>query len=499
MMNPPFHDQTHKDLQNDYEMMEILISSYILKFAKYKSRIVSQESNLSPMSYRTVEEHTNVLEKTLTNLLQKVNKRKETLQINTIADEYIEFLNVYETFRSLISIFSGILTALDTQSPSFFSSGYSQAGQFTGNIYQSFNDYARDQHQMGNEYEKVFQKEYVDAPLKFPLHTYLTQNGMSALTTIVGFILGDGPDKRPILVGKSCYFEEKILLYNLFPGRIIEVDELQIDELLVSIKTIQPSAIFLDSLCNSSTLLQPDLSLFLTKIPSLLKQKCFVVIDNTALATSFQPFSKLFFSSKHLRLIVWESLVKYHQFGLDKVNAGVIYTNIPDGINLYTFRDHLGTNIGTTAAMSLPTPNRKLFDNRLARHERNMHVLIDILNKRLETGQSKISSIVSPLVSSHPSYQISKKSLFHGSFLTLSFERSYQHIRAYKQFVKTVLSLATRNNIPLVGGTSFGFPTSRIYIPASRPGQGVPFVRIAVGTEPLLNMVNLAEIISKAL
>ncbi|MCS6956126.1 MAG: PLP-dependent transferase, partial [Candidatus Calescibacterium sp.] len=399
-----------------------------------------------------------------------------------------------------VSILSGIISSLETQSPSFFYSSYSSAGRFTGTIRQSINDYYRDQHTEGRIYEQYFKKEYIDVPCTLPLHVFATSSGMSALTTIVGFIQGEEKENRPVFVGESCYFEEKFVVQNFFSNNIIEINEDNIQEIEQLIKKHQPIAIFLDSLSNSSTITQPDMTNLLQRIKTSLKKCCYVVIDNTCLSITYQPFLHQFLRDRYMRIVVWESLLKHHQFGLDKVNGGIIYTNAPNGGKLYTYRDHLGTNISDTQAISLPNPNRKFLLQRLLRHERNTKILVE---KLLELQQSKqfhhVQEIVSPLSPSHKNYTSAKSAVFHGGFITLKFYSPYNQLSYYKRILKKAFFLAKQQNIPLVGGTSFGFPITRLYIPASRPGQGTPFLRIAVGTEPLSDFLRVTEVLINSL
>jgi cystathionine beta-lyase/cystathionine gamma-synthase len=465
-MTASIKEQTLVDRKEDYALLAFLAQSYLSNIQKAKRDIKYLKKNFPSQSSRETIERLSNIEQNLELFLKHL----------TVSDTYTDYLSSFDYVRSLVSSIAGAISSLESQSPSFFSSWYSQAGRFTGRIQQSINDYYRDQHAEGNMYEKQFKKEYIDCMFAHPVRVFATNSGMAALTTIVGFIQGEEKTERPIFLGKSCYFEEKFVVRTFFPNRVIEIDEQNIPEIMQLTKKLNPAAIFLDSLSNSATMIQPDLPSILKEVEQVLKNNCYIVIDNTPLSITYQPLRRRLFSDKTMRLIIWESLLKHHQYGLDRVNGGIIYTNAPNGEHLYTYRDHLGTNISDTHALSLPAPNRKFLQQRLQRHKRNNTILLKHL----------------PGILASPSAHLP----FHGAFLKLCFPPHRDNISEYKKFLQKAFHLAKKRNVPLIGGTSFGFPVTRLYIPASRPGQGTPFVRISVGTEPLSDILKVAQLLA---
>jgi hypothetical protein len=57
---------------------------------------------------------------------------------------------------------------------------------------------------------------------------------------------------------------------------------------------------------------------------------------------------------------------------------------------------------------------------------------------------------------------------------------------------------AAARGIALLGGSSFGFNTSRIYLTAARAECGEPFVRVAAGTEHSVDLETLADALAVA-
>jgi cystathionine beta-lyase/cystathionine gamma-synthase len=266
---------------------------------------------------------------------------------------------------------------------------------------------------------------------------------MSALTTILAFLDVEGP----VLLGRSSYHETKELVLAAFAGRVVEVDEAK---LVDALERIRPGALFFDSLCNSRGLAVPDLG------PILATADCWVVVDNTCLGPACRPFA-----SAAPRLLVWESLLKLAQFGLDRANAGVLLARGPGVERLNSLREHLGTNVPDTSILSLPCPDRTRLEHRLARLERNAAILAERLG------------------GFHPGV---------GPLVQLD-------VADPNAWVARALEHARRMNVQVVAGTSFGFDHTRVYVTAPGPDS---FLRVAPGTEDRLRIETVVEALSAA-
>lgn len=413
---------------------------------------------------------------------------EQLLKIST--DIYKHFLSI----RSMYSQISAYVLSTDWQSPSFDGSIVSEAGSQEGKIRQSVNDYKRDQHEDQRLYEQAFKNEYIDHSLIHIIHTYTTNTGMSALTTIIGFLLGEhNMQHANILAGTHSYFENKILLKKMFKDHYTEYDETHTKQFISYIEQSKPQAIFLDSLCNDSQIIIPHIHDILHQIKTIDNYHPFVIIDNTCSSIKFQTLQNLFPLVKNI--IIWESLLKYHQFGMDRTTGGIIYTSCQKGIEFYTYRDHLGTNITDQQILSMPFPNRNILEQRLNRHARNNHLLSQLMQSWIHQNKHiSIEHIISAALFPTVAF-----SVYPGSFLTFAFKEKYQHVSYFNQVIRKMITLARQNNIPLIAGTSFGLPITRIYVPASRKGQGTPFLRLSLGTEQYVQIDRLYSIIRKSI
>ena len=126
-----------------------------------------------------------------------------------------------------------------------------------------------------------------------------------------------------------------------------------------TIEELGPSAIFLDSLSNTKWMPVADLR---PLTECLRDSETYLVIDNTGLSVFSQPFAH---AGDSVRLIVFESLLKYAQLGLDRANAGVIVAPRETAEVLSEYREHLGTNVADVAVHALPSPDRGVLERRL--------------------------------------------------------------------------------------------------------------------------------------
>jgi hypothetical protein len=71
--------------------------------------------------------------------------------------------------------------------------------------------------------------------------------------------------------------------------------------------------------------------------------------------------------------------------------------------------------------------------------------------------------------------------------------------RAEGVLVEAAVAEAARRGVPLIGGSSFGFDTTRVYLTAAQAAAGEPFVRISPGTEHRLEIDEVADALAAAI
>lgn len=498
IVNTDLLRETASDLRKDFNELEFLCDSTSINLNNFRYRFLKNKKYLLPETRNTVFQELVRVEKIFTNFRTEIEKSANELsKSQNNHQDLIKFIGIknvfYDLYRTNLGMVGALITSCDWQSPSSEFSSTTQAGMQTGKIEATFNDYKRDHHLDQKPYEEIFIKEYIEVKNKKAWKALLTNSGQAAFTTILNFLAMEGKLQKKVLIGQSSYFQYKNLVVKLLKNKVIEADETETDKIIGLIKRHQPGVIFLDSLCNSKSIAVPDLSKIIDFLTKKYRHEVYLVIDNTGLSISFNSWDKLS-KNTFLKPIIFESLIKYLQFGLDRVNGGIIIAPNSIASQLFEYRKNLGTNIADSSVYLLPRPNRKMLKLRLERFERNARLLTLYLHDFLLLNKTNMEKVVYPYLSNHQSYDRTKDWWFHGCFFNLKFRPEFETTSFYKNFIRLVIGYARKNKIELVGGTSFGLNQSRIYLTSLWTDFGEPFLRIAVGTETRLE----AESIKRA-
>jgi len=492
--------EAHSDCVSDMEELLYLSHDAKNRLSRFTRDINKAKKHIAPATYAEAKETARKYIEACNHAVQKIQSCQRALShsspsllLITKSDEIKR--STYEFLRTHQALFGALITSTDWQSPSYSHSISSQAGRETHTIYATINDYKRDQHWDAYRLERTFVKENVDSPVKFPIQALATSSGMAAFATILNFLILEHKATRPVLMGKASWFQNRLLIKPAFGDNIIELDETDTDGIITAIKAHSPSIIFIDSLTNSPEVAIPNLPHIIEYLIKNSKRETYLVIDNTGLSVVFQPFKMLFGKRSKVRCIVFESLNKYHQFGLDRVTGGMITSYGGDTAKIFDYRVHSGTNIPDSSAASIPTPNRRILISRLKRHQKNTRILAQGLNDWIDAHPSALfAKIVFPGLPGHPSYPWSNRLPFTGCYFAVQFKKPYQTIKTYKRFVATVMESSAKHHINMVAGSTFGLNQTRIYLTALRSKPSTPFVRIAVGTEHRIAIEALKEL-----
>ena len=507
-MNPAMDEydltQTFQDLQEDLESLDALAASAQKSLKNFRVELQKHAASYQTGSLETVA---NILESPLATY-EAIHERVESALARradwrnmTDCIALIELKKtIYHELRALQGISAGIISSLDWQSPSYDHTFTSQAGRQTGRIFGTVNDYKRDHHVDADIYERAFIGAYVRHPFLAPARACAMVSGMATFTTIIESLRGEVGEQDIVLVGESCYFENKKVLRRVFGERIRWIPEMETEEILKAISTHHPRLIFLDTLCNTESVEMPNLDCLIPAIAKIAPATTTLILDNSALSLTCQPLSLLPSFSK-LRVIVFESLNKFHQFGFDRVTGGIAWSVNLDPSKLFNTRMHFGTNIPNASVLALPKPNQTLLARRIARIGRNASFLAEALDTTIRSLKSTpLSHIAYPSLSSYTGFAWTKDKGFHGSFFILRFKPDHSRVPVYEKFLAALMREARKSGIDLNAGTSFGFDTTRAYLTAKKAEEDAkPFVRISVGTESEWEMERLTEVFEKVI
>lgn len=422
--------------------------------------LLNRQHDAARLRYRAIDER-------LLALRGQAAKSPSRSLVEELAAEKASLADLLRVEQALSAALAG---AADWQSPSFLHSVAPTAGRHEGLIRAHWNDYKRDRHLDAERYERRHVRAVVDGPRD--LRALLTSCGMAAFTTVLSFLQLEGELDGPVLAGAGLYHESRLLVERALPGRVHLVDEADTAALLRAVDELRPSAVFLDSLSNTKWMPMPDLPPLFARLAGT---RTYLVLDNTSLSIACQPFA---LADESVRLIVFESLLKYAQLGLDRVNAGIVVARGCDAERLSHYREHLGTNVADIAVHALPQPDRRVLARRLARLQRNAFLLAEHL--RGEAG--RLVEVVCP----------------RGGCLSIVFREPAAGLRRERALVERAVAEAAKGRVALLGGSSFGFDTTRIYLTAEGAEYGEPFVRIAAGTEHRLKVERVAEALAAA-
>jgi cystathionine beta-lyase/cystathionine gamma-synthase len=403
--------------------------------------------------------------------------------VDRLAREKAGLADLLRTEQALLA---SLVAAAEWQSPSFLHSLAPAAGRQAGRVVAHWNDYKRDRHLDADAYERRYVQEMVDRPCG--LRALLTSCGMAAFTTVLSFLRLEGQLSGRVVAGAGLYHESRLLLERTLPGRVHFVDERDTARLLRTIDRVEPAAVFLDSLSNTAWMPLPELGAVVERLRGT---DTYLVVDNTSASVGCQPFA---LAGESVRLLLFESLLKYAQLGLDRANAGVIVADAEHAEPLSVYREHLGTNISDLAVHALPWPDRRVLERRLARLQRNALLLAERLSERAPASVA----IVYPGLASHSCARVAARLGFRGGCLSILFRDLEGRLERGRTLVEVAVAEAARRGVALLAGSSFGFDTTRVYLAAAAPEHGVPFVRVAAGAEHRLALGPLADALAAA-
>ena len=271
---------------------------------------------------------------------------------------------VAEVLRARQPLTAALLVAADWHSPSIAHSVHSTAARYDGHVVPHHDDYKRDRHPDEAAWEQRWVEEMVDNPHGHRLRALMTASGMAAFTTVLNHV-AEQVGNRPVLMGAATYHECRELLHrSSLRDRIVAIPEGDLEGWRSAILRT-PAAVFVDSLCNAAGLPVADIESLIALLHQR-DERMFLVVDNTARSVTLQPWTWLTAPTR-LRMIVFESLTKYAQLGLDRTAGGLMVAAADDANRLDVLREHLGTNIADASVHQVPRPDRSLLERRLRR------------------------------------------------------------------------------------------------------------------------------------
>ena len=303
-------------------------------------------------------------------------------------------------------------------------------------------------------YEAKYSKAYLPRIGLLPLEPYVTSSGMAALTTAIVAIHRAIGVNVTVLVGKHSYFQNLEVIESSF-NKVIIFDETNRKKYLDLMRGEKPRVIFVDSLCNEVELTRPKVDEIIKDFAGLVAKPSYVVIDNSMLSIKFDWRAVLRQRSSKFGIIGFESLNKYHQFGIDRTTGGIVFGTGKMNLHLVQARRHAGTIMPDINVAMLPSPNYKMLKLYIERIWENRERLAVIL------GDKVVAS---------------------GGQVVVKFDRKMSYAKIQK-VIKTICWKAKKQRVQIVAGTSFGMPNTRVYLTAKDSKYTKMFLRVSCGCE----------------
>lgn len=456
----------------------------------------------------------------------------------------------WDEYRAIIKQLSSIYEQRSWFSPAYGGTHDLQQGPKQGSIQPQISDYQRWSIDSVRGFERQLLKTYFGERDYFDrVECTLTNSGMSAFLTGLD-ILRDDWERRGyrrrrtaphVLTTGSIYFEVDSAV-DKFCDRMKAkkkvVNPADTDAVIKRIKKDLPDIVFTTPLSNEFKQTTFDLGKLFRALcdpewiesvrsrmapNGFVKQHLTIVIDNTQLGpvASWKafPFRHL---PNFVRIIAFDSLVKFGQDGLDLGSAGLA-TCIGESLQGEFKRAARANAVGIaelTLHRLMLTNSRDQLLHKFRRHHRNTCLLAQELST-IASADGYLRQVHHASLPSHPQHKEFKENrIFAGGLFTLELKSDFRDslrvggLRDFEfelqataaGFEKLIVHFAREAGVEINVGSSFGFNKTRIavYKHLGTPISGstlepmIPHLRIAPGTENIKDIKLIGAAIRRA-
>lgn len=317
----------------------------------------------------------------------------------------------------------------------------------------------------------------------------LTNSGMSASTLVNHFLFCEVfKENKQVLIWEDVWWEtakrwkglEHLVDLNFIPKKASP------DQIVSMVKRVKPGVLCIDPLSANNGLNSVDVQKIIENLREEYHKPLYVVCDNTLAPTTVHSFSSD--SEEKIELIVWESLSKHTQFGMDAIHAGVVFCSNNIKEKMQDLAVSLGVGLFPNAIGSLTIPDKTDFELRSKKMALNAALVFDYLNEQEE----KALLLSCPGSFSHPGFSFLKN---QSALLSIEFtNKTLNTPSILRQLVKHLVEMAQREGIPLVAGESFGFSHPRVTV-IEPYGFTDCFIRFSAGLGPEKSYGKIGEIL----
>ncbi|OLF14688.1 PLP-dependent aminotransferase family protein [Actinophytocola xanthii] len=413
-----------------------------------------------------------------------------------------DYLDRCEVFRVLVRELANLATTHDWQSPAYESSTRPHVFHTGDHGYRGLLGYRRVHHPILTELELRYRTElgYTGDDLA----CYLTSSGMGAFTVVENWLVRDRLDDGDLVAYMArTYFESRDQLAKLKGVATRAVDVTCAADVVDFVRAAGPAVFVVEPVNNEDLTRLVPLDEIVRGLGRLrLDRDTYLVVDTSMSAGGEGRLFDIeeLRRNPRLHLVQIESLLKYRQQGLDRVNAGVVLVESRFAREVFVQRERCGAFLPDLQSFEMLAHGGSGHDRRMRRIKHNGEVFCAELRDALPPELREDVSLTTPIAATHQDHEVYRRSYrYLGGVVPLSFGREVG-MDVLLRVIATTLELCAREGTVLHHSTSFGFNSTHIGVAATGGARLTnPFLRVSVGEDPESCVRRIARHLAAAL
>lgn len=405
------------------------------------------------------------------------------------------YLDYCELFRMHVRDLANVATTHDWQSPGYECTTRPHFFHTADHGYRGMLGYRRVHHPFLTLLERYYLGE-LGYPPDSGLACHLTSSGMGAFTVVENWLVRDRLRAGDTLAYmSSTYFEARDQLSKLKGFRITGVDVGTSADVVEYVRAHRPGAFFVEPVNNEGTTTLIDIRRLVADLASLPLHDDFHLVIDTSMSAGGE--GRLFDiegvrENPHLHVVQVESLLKYRQYGLDRVNSGVVVLDSQFARQIFVQRERCGAFLPDIQSFEMLAFTARGHDERMVRIKRNVEHFCRELAKANSEEMTEQMTIGTPIATGHPNHAVYQSYRYLGGVVPLSL-RDRLDIDGLLRVITATLDRCRDEGVVLHHSTSFGFNATHIGIAATGGAHLTqPFLRVSVGEDPVENIGRIA-------
>ncbi|WP_431975230.1 hypothetical protein [Micromonospora haikouensis] len=432
-------------------------------------------------------------------LVEEVDAFRRTAHEST---DWSAYLDRCEVFRVLVRDLANLATLHDWQSPAYESSNRPHLFHVDDHGYRGLLGYRRVHHPILTRLEQQYRCELGYGQLGPAC--FLTSSGMGAFTAVENWLVRDrlrAGDRIGYMA--RTYFESRDQLSKLKGVTVQGVEVERAADVVEYVRSARPAAFFVEPINNEDETTLIDVVEMLRSLGRLpLEQDLFVVLDTSMSAGGEGALFAIpeLRDNPRLHLVQIESLLKYRQHGLDRINGGAILVDSQFAREVFVQRERCGAFLPDLQSFEMLGYTAHAHDERMLRIKQNSETFCRELLAAMSEPLRKLIVLGTPIATTHADHTVYQHAYrYLGGVVPLAFTRELG-LDVLQEVISTTVTDCRRSGVTLHHSTSFGFTSTHIGIAATGGARLTrPFLRVSVGEDPVACIEHIAGALAAAL